>query len=181
VVLDDGRELPADVVLLAVGTVPETGWLSGSGVALAADTSVTCDAYCRTTVPAVFAVGDVASAEHRFLGGPARVEHWSNALEQANVAAAALLGLPGRAAGQAPPYFWSDQYGHRLQLAGRPRAGDKLALVEGDPTADGFAGVYERTTPAGVITTAVVALDRPRRFARLRRELAGQPTTDHTG
>ncbi|MBO4257800.1 NAD(P)/FAD-dependent oxidoreductase [Streptomyces griseorubiginosus] len=175
VVLDDGREIPADVVLLAVGAVPETDWLHGSGVTLAADGSVACDSSCRTSVPSVFAVGDAASADHRFLGGQARVEHWSNALEQAGVAAAALLGLPGATAGDAPPYFWSDQYGHRLQLAGRPLPGDRLTFVEGEPTGAGFAGVYEHTTPTGAVTTAVVALDRPRPFARLRRGLTPRP------
>ncbi|QKV97070.1 FAD-dependent oxidoreductase [Streptomyces sp. NA02950] len=174
VVLGDGRELAADVVLLAVGAVPETGWLRGSGVALAPDGSVACDAQCRTTVPSVFAVGDVASAEHRFLGGPARVEHWSNAVENADVAAAALLGLPGGMVGDNPPYFWSDQYNHRLQLAGRPSPGDTLTLVDGELTGVGFAGRYERTTAAGVVTTAVVALDRPRPFAHLRRGLVSR-------
>ncbi|GAA1248687.1 NAD(P)/FAD-dependent oxidoreductase [Streptomyces javensis] len=181
VVLEDGRELPADVVLLAVGAVPETGWLRRSGVALARDGGVVCDAYCRTTVPSVSAVGDVASAEHRFLGGPARVEHWSNAMEQAYVAAAALLGVPGGAVGDDPPYFWSDQYQHRLQLAGRPRPGDTLSIVDGELAGEWFAGTYSRTTPAGAVTTAVVALDRPRVFGRLRRGVGVPPAGRRAG
>jgi NADPH-dependent 2,4-dienoyl-CoA reductase/sulfur reductase-like enzyme len=167
VVLGDRTELPADVVLVAVGTVPESEWLRGSGVALAADGGVATDRYCRTTVPSVLAVGDVATAEHRYLGGPARVEHWTNAVEQAQVAAAALLGSPGAPVGDRPPYFWSDQYGSRLQLAGRPGHADTFRVVEGQLAGDAFAGVYER----GTRVTAVVALDLPRAFGGLRRKL----------
>jgi NADPH-dependent 2,4-dienoyl-CoA reductase/sulfur reductase-like enzyme len=171
VVLDDGTELPADVVLVAVGAIPETEWLRGSGVALAADGGVIADRHCRTTLPSVLVAGDVATAEHQYLGGPARVEHWANAVEQAQVAAAALLGAPGAAVGDLPPYFWSDQYGSRLQLAGRPGPGDTFRAVDGEPADDAFAGVCER----GARVTAVVALDRPRSFGRLRRELAARP------
>ena len=165
VVLGDGTELPADVVLVAVGAVPETDWLRGSGVALAADGGVAADRYCRTTVPSVFTAGDVATAE--FPCGPARVEHWTNAVDQAQVAAAALLGSPGPAVGDRPPYFWSDQYGSRLQLAGRPGPGDTFRVVEGELDGESFAGVYEDETRV----TAVAALDRPRAFGALRRRL----------
>jgi 3-phenylpropionate/trans-cinnamate dioxygenase ferredoxin reductase subunit len=177
--LADGRLLPADILLIAIGAAPETGWLRGSGVALAPDGGVRCDASCRTSIPAVFAAGDLASAEHALLGGPARIEHWTNAMEQGGIVAAALLDKHHAANGSRPPYFWSDQWSGRLQVAGRPGTEDAFRLVDGDLDGDlgdrgGFAGVFERPGAAGPTVTAVVAFNRPRVFGRIRRGLGAE-------
>ncbi|GAA2634037.1 NAD(P)/FAD-dependent oxidoreductase [Streptomyces axinellae] len=158
--LADGRHLPADVVVVGIGVRPATGWLEGSGIPL--DDGVLCDAGGMTTVPGVVAVGDVArSAGHR-------AEHWTSAMEQSAVAARNLLAGATVETYTALPYFWSDQYGIRLQLAGHPQPEDTVRLVEGAPEDRSFLAVYERDGA----TTAVLAANRPRPFARLRRQLS---------
>src|SRR5205085_752050 len=107
--LSDGQVLPADVVLMGVGVVPQTGWLEGSGIEL--DNGVVCDEYCRTSAPAVVAAGDVARWYNPLFEESMRVEHWTNAVEQGEAAARSLVLGPDDLTPYAPaPYFWSDQY-----------------------------------------------------------------------
>ncbi|MFI8848721.1 FAD/NAD(P)-binding oxidoreductase [Streptomyces sp. 891-h] len=158
--LADGRFLPADVVVVGIGVSPATGWLEGSGIPL--DDGVVCDAGGVTSVPGVVAVGDVArSAGHR-------AEHWTSAMEAPSVAARNLLAGTTVETYTALPYFWSDQYGVRLQLAGTRAETDTVRVVEGSPEDRSFLAVYEREG----VTTAVLAANRPRPFMRARRELA---------
>jgi NADPH-dependent 2,4-dienoyl-CoA reductase/sulfur reductase-like enzyme len=163
--LADGRELPAATVVVGVGATPNVEWLAGSGVEL--DPGVRTDAWCATGVPGVVAVGDCASSYHHFAGEVLRLEHWTNAMTQPEIAAATLLGRRA-APHQTPPYFWSDQYGVRLQFAGHRRAGDVVDVVDGDPAARSFAAVYRR----GGRPAAVLCLNQPKLFGRLRRQLA---------
>ncbi|MFE0188412.1 NAD(P)/FAD-dependent oxidoreductase [Streptomyces sp. NPDC058989] len=165
--LSDGRLLPAEVVVTGIGVRPNTDWLAGSGLPL--DDGVRCDAGCVTPLPNVVAVGDVA----RVAG--TRTEHWTGATEQAAVAARNLLAGSTVATHQALPYFWSDQYGVRIQFAGRRGPADTPRLVEGSPDDRSFLACYERDGRP----TAVLALNRPRPFMRHRRELARatQPAT----
>ncbi|MFF0622668.1 NAD(P)/FAD-dependent oxidoreductase [Streptomyces sp. NPDC004296] len=158
--LADGRLLPADVVVTGIGVRPATGWLEGSGLPLG--DGVRCDAGCVTPIPAVVAAGDVAQV------AGARAEHWTNATEQAATAVHNLLAGHTARTHHALPYFWSDQYGVRIQFAGRYRPGDVPRIVEGSPDDRSFLARYERDGR----TTAVLALNRPRPFMRLRRELA---------
>ncbi|WP_028921154.1 NAD(P)/FAD-dependent oxidoreductase [Pseudonocardia acaciae] len=175
--LADGRELPADVVVVGIGARPCVDWLAGSGLALAPDGGVATDARCATAVPGVLAVGDCAAAHRDWAGGPLRLEHWTNALTQPNTAAATLLGrddpLPPD---HEAPYFWSDQYGHRLQFAGHRRDGDLVEVVEGDVDAREFLAVYRR----GDQPVAVLGMNQPRQFTRWRRRLAARATTTAT-
>ncbi|WP_078594523.1 NAD(P)/FAD-dependent oxidoreductase [Streptomyces sp. NRRL S-920] len=167
--LSDSRLLPADVVVVGIGAAPNTGWLTGSPLAL--DDGVLCDEGCVTTLPQVVAVGDVARV------GGVRAEHWTSATEQPRVAVGNLLARRTVETARPLPYFWSDQYGSRLQFAGRRREGDTVRVVEGSPDAsdgDGFLAVYER---AGR-TTAVLALDRTRPFTKARRALMAAAATD---
>ncbi|MDJ1134952.1 NAD(P)/FAD-dependent oxidoreductase [Streptomyces iconiensis] len=159
--LTDGRHLPADVVVTGIGVSPATGWLRGSGVPL--DDGVVCDGGgVVASLPGIVAVGDVARcAGHRS-------EHWSSAMEQPAVAVRNLLAGSTVETHTALPYFWSDQYGVRLQLAGHREQADTLRMVEGSPEDRSFLAVYERDGA----TTAVLAANRPRPFTRLRRELA---------
>ncbi|MCB5907768.1 NAD(P)/FAD-dependent oxidoreductase [Streptomyces pinistramenti] len=158
--LADGSRLPADVVVVGIGVRPRTDWLEGSGLPL--DDGVCCDAGCVTPVPAIVAVGDVARVDG------CRAEHWTSATEQAAVAARNLLANATVATHRSLPYFWSDQYGVRIQFAGHRLPTDTPRLIEGSPDDRSFLAAYERDGR----TTAVLALNRPRPFMRLRRELA---------
>lgn len=163
--LADGRVLPADVVVAGVGVRPNTDWLAGSGVLV--DDGVVCDSGCATTVPGVVAVGDVARCPHPFTGRHARIEHWSNATEQARTAARTLLtGVSVPAPGTAP-YFWSDQYRTRIQLAGYVVPGAEPEIVEGDLDSRTFTAVYRHQGNP----VAVLSLNQPKYFNRLRRTL----------
>lgn len=168
--LTDGRVLPADVVVVGVGVRPVTGWLEGSGLAL--DDGVRCDTGCVTALPNVVAVGDVARLAQPGTARTVRAEHWTSGMLQGAVAARNLLAGSTVEPFEALPYFWSDQYGARIQYAGRRAPGDTVRIVEGDPAdGGGFLAVYER----GGISTAALGVDRPRPFMRLRRELARAP------
>jgi len=113
-------------------------------------------------------VGDCAASYNIHAEGILRVEHWTNALEQPAAAAATLLsdGL-SRRAHAAVPYFWSEQYGVRIQFAGHRREGDVVRVVEGDPEARSFLAVYERESRP----VAVLAMNQPKLFTRWRRQL----------
>ena len=163
--LADGRVLPADVVVVGVGVRPHTDWLAGSGVRV--DDGVVCDAGCSTSVPGVVAVGDVARCPNPFTGRHARIEHWSNATEQAKTAARTLLSGVSAPAPLTAPYFWSDQYQVRIQVAGHVAPGAEPEVVEGDLDSRSFTAVYRREgTPV-----AVLSLNQPKFFNRLRRTL----------
>ena len=166
--LDDGRELPADVVLVAVGSTPDVDWLAGSG--LDVDRGVRTDADGATGVPGIVATGDCTCRVEPAAGTVVRQEHWTNALHHPHRAVAALLGRPAPAppVAAAVPYFWSDQYGVRLQFAGHRRPGDEEHVVEGDPDDGAFVAEYRRDGEL----VALVAADSPRLFTRRRRELA---------
>ncbi|MES5820588.1 FAD-dependent oxidoreductase [Streptomyces sp. RG80] len=163
--LADGRVLPADVVVVGVGVRPNTDWLVGSGVRV--DDGVVCDAGCSTGVPGVVAVGDVARCPHPFTGRHARVEHWTNATEQAKTAVRTLLTGVSAPAPVTAPYFWSDQYGVRIQVAGCVVPGAEPEIVEGDIAGRAFTAVYRREGAP----VAVLSLNQPKFFNRLRRTL----------
>ncbi|TCO64591.1 NAD(P)/FAD-dependent oxidoreductase [Actinocrispum wychmicini] len=163
--LADGRVLRADIVVAGIGAVPNVEWLAGSGLAI--NGGVVTDARCTTNIPSVVAVGDCASSFNEHAQDVIRLEHWTNALQQPRIAAATLMGRTSvHAARFAVPYFWSDQYGSRLQFAGHRRDGDQVEVVEGS-TWSSFVAVYRR----GSRPVAVLAKDEPRLFGRWRREL----------
>ncbi|MGW7516169.1 NAD(P)/FAD-dependent oxidoreductase [Streptomyces sp. NPDC054796] len=163
--LQDGRVRPADVVVAGIGARPNTGWLEGSGLALR--DGVVCDAGGATGMPGVVAVGDVARC------GDHRSEHWTSATQQPATAVRNLLAGATVEEHRALPYFWSDQYGVRVQFAGRRGEGDTVRVAEGSSDDRSFLAVYENEGR----TTAVLAFNRPRPFARMRREMsrASQP------
>jgi 3-phenylpropionate/trans-cinnamate dioxygenase ferredoxin reductase subunit len=171
VVLHDGRTLRADVLVVAVGATPATGWLRDSGIPL--DDGVVCDAGLGVAGhPGIVAAGDVARWPHPALGGVLlRLEHWTNAAEQA--AAAARRLLHGDAAGaHAPvPSFWSDQFGVRLQGVGLPTLADEVRVIEGDPAGDRFVAEFLR---AGEVVAATTA-GAPRALLGYRRRFADRP------
>ncbi|MFE3504563.1 NAD(P)/FAD-dependent oxidoreductase [Kitasatospora sp. NPDC059160] len=149
--LADGGELAADAVLMAIGSVPATEWLAGSGVPLA--DGVACDAHCAAG-PGVWAAGDAASWPDPRTGRRRRLEQRTNATDQALLAARNLLAGPdGTRQAYAPvPYLWTDQYGLRVQAFGSPGAADRFELVDGSLAEHRFAAACLRE---GRVTGAV--------------------------
>jgi len=168
--LVDGRVLPADVVVVGVGAQPNVEWLADSGVDLG--NGVHCDSRGATSVPGVVAVGDCASWYDPLSGRHRRVEHWTGALERPGIAVATLLA-GGRHNGNPakPPYFWSDQYGRRIQFAGIAHTGDEITFEVGSARDASFLAVYRR----GGEPVAVLGMDQPKLFTRWRRQLAVVP------
>jgi 3-phenylpropionate/trans-cinnamate dioxygenase ferredoxin reductase subunit len=161
--LTDGTRLPADVVVVGIGAQPNVEWLADSGLDIAG--GVVTDAAGATNLPGVVATGDCAVSFSPYAGGIVRSEHWTHALEQPASAVATLLG--SRREHTAVPYFWSDQYGVRIQFAGHRSDGDTVRIVEGDPDQRSFLAVYERDGRP----VAVLGMNQPKLFTRWRRQL----------
>lgn len=157
--LETGEVLPADVVAVAVGATPETGWLEGSGLDIA--DGLVCDARCRAA-PGIYAVGDVARWWHEQLGSSVRLENRTNATAQAAAVAANVLGAERS---YAPvPYFWTDQYDAKIQVHGFLPADAEVTVVEGDLDAGRFVARYERDgVPTGVLGWNMAKQTRVRR------------------
>jgi NADPH-dependent 2,4-dienoyl-CoA reductase/sulfur reductase-like enzyme len=136
--LEGGIVLPADLVLVGIGAVPNTGWLETSGLPIDNGISVNDDFEVRG-FPDIYAIGDLALRPHPLLGITARIEHWTNAGEQADALAAVLTGSEPPAAQL--PYVWSDQYGQRFQIIGRPSLGT-LVHREGSVADGRFLAVF---------------------------------------
>ena len=135
--LENGELLPADMVVVAIGSRPATGWLAGSGLDLA--DGVVCDARCRAA-EGVYAVGDAASFHHEGLGARLRLENRTNAVEQAMAVAANIVGKDKP---YAPvPFFWTDQYETKIQTFGVLHPEAEVAVVEGDPEKRQFVALY---------------------------------------
>ena len=169
VVLTDGTELPADLVVVGIGSRPATEWLDGSGIEV--DNGVLCDEAGRTSAPNVWALGDVASWRDP-MGHQARVEHWSNVADQARVVVPAMLGrdVPSNVV---VPYFWSDQYDVKIQCLGEPQATDIVHMIEDDGRK--FLAYYERD---GVLV-GVVGGGLPGKVMKARAKIAaGAPISE---
>ncbi|WP_310786858.1 NAD(P)/FAD-dependent oxidoreductase [Mycobacterium sp. Z3061] len=123
--LSDGSTVAADAVLVAVGAEPNVELAEQAGLAMA-DGGVRVDASLRTSDPDIFAVGDIAAAEHPFYGARIRTEHWANALKQPAVAVAGMLGSPGEY--DELPYFFTDQYDLGMEYAGYASGSEKVVL-----------------------------------------------------
>ncbi|GAB2803967.1 NAD(P)/FAD-dependent oxidoreductase [Streptomyces daliensis] len=158
--LPDGETLPADVAVVAIGCVPATDWLAGSGLRLA--DGVVCDSRCRAA-EGIYAVGDVARWHHDHLGVPLRLENRTSAVEQAGVVAANILGEDR--AYVPVPYFWTDQYDVKIQVYGVPSPDAEVTVVEGGEHDRRFVAHYTREGRV----TAVLGWNMPRQ-ARLHRQ-----------
>jgi 3-phenylpropionate/trans-cinnamate dioxygenase ferredoxin reductase component len=166
--LSDGDVLAADVVVLAIGVTPATDWLAGSG--LIVDQGVVCDETCLAA-PGIVAAGDVASWPNRRFGAVARIEHWDNASRQGRHAARRLLhgdAGTGFEAFEPVPWFWSDQFGCKLQLVGSARDFEEFAVVFGSLESRRFVGAYRRADRL----IGAVALNAGRPLLGYRRLLA---------
>jgi len=154
--LADGATLEADLLVVGIGVVPNTDWLEGSGLTL--DDGVVCDETCLAA-PDVAAAGDVARWANPRYGEVMRVEHWDNAVQQGVHAARRLLQSDEEATPYAPvPWFWTDQYDRKVQLAGRPHTDDEVCVVAGSTAEHRFAAFYGREGRF----TAALGMNRPR-------------------
>ncbi|HTP84434.1 MAG TPA: FAD-dependent oxidoreductase [Alphaproteobacteria bacterium] len=158
-VLDNGQTVPASLVVVGIGVVPNAELAQAAG--LAVDNGIVTDACGRTEDPLVFAAGDVTNHANEFLRRRVRLESWANAQNQAIAAAKAMLGK------KEPyveiPWFWSDQYNLNLQLLGIPHKTD-TSIVRGDRAKDQFLEFFL----ANGTIEAVAAVNSPRdlRFAK---------------
>ena len=132
--LTGGERVAADVVVVGLGALPNTEWLAGSG--LHADPGLACDATLTATGdPDILGAGDIVSWPHPLADGEdVRIEHWTVAAEQGQLAGRnALLSPDERKPYDAPPYFWSDQYDVKIQSIGMPGRAERLELLECTP------------------------------------------------
>jgi 3-phenylpropionate/trans-cinnamate dioxygenase ferredoxin reductase subunit len=120
----DGRRLDCDVVVVGVGVQPRTELAAQAGIVV--ENGILVDEHLQTSVPGVFAAGDVANAMHRFYGERVRVEHWANALNQGPVAARAMLGRDD--VYDRLPYFFSDQFEVGMEYSGFARSWDRVVF-----------------------------------------------------
>ena len=127
-VICDGLQLAADLVVVGVGAIPNSELAHEAS--LAVDNGIVVDAQCRTQDPAIHAIGDCASQAHPLLDQRLRLESVHSALEQARTVAATICGRP--APPSQAPWFWSDQYDVKLQMAGLSARHDAV-VVRGDP------------------------------------------------
>jgi 3-phenylpropionate/trans-cinnamate dioxygenase ferredoxin reductase subunit len=132
--LTGGERIAVDVVMIGVGVRPDIAWLAGSG--LDTGRGVRVNEHCRTNIANVFAAGDVAELTHPLLEGWQVLESVQNAVSQGKLVAANLLG--GQQEYTETPWFWSEQYDRRLQMAGIPREADELVRRE-HPETGGFS------------------------------------------
>ena len=165
--LADGTTIAASVVVVGVGVVPNTEWMEGSGLTI--DNGVVCDATCLAA-PGVVAAGDVARWPNlRFDGELMRVEHWDNALEMGVAAATRLLAADDTSAVpyEPVPWFWSDLYDRKIQLAGRSGPDDEVQVVHGDVAERRFVALYGR----GGRLVGALGWNRPRHVMQWRQRL----------
>lgn len=165
--LGDGTVLSVDTVVVGIGVTPSTGWLAGSGLQI--DDGVVCDESCLAlgSQGSIAAVGDVARWDHPKYGS-LRVEHWTNASEQATHAAKALLSPPGDVGPFAPvPYFWSDQFGLKLQYVGVAGPDAEVTIAQGSTKDRSFVATYSED---GAVTAAL-CVNAPRELATWTRAI----------
>ena len=140
--LAGGEAVGCDLVVVGIGVIPNIEWLEGSGIET--DQAVRCDQYMRTSLPGVYALGDLASWHNPRYGERMRVEHWTNTVQQSTTVARNIVAsLAGNdpVAYDGIPYFWSDQYGHRLQLVGRASR-DEPVFVHDPPDRPAMMALY---------------------------------------
>lgn len=168
--LTDGTRIPADLVLVALGSVANTEWLQDSGLTLH-EGNVLCDAQCFAVGHRdIVAAGDVAAWPHPQADGPIRVEHWTNAAEMGRRAALNLLD-PDNARAYVPvPTFWSDQYDAKIKSVGLFGRSDRVTVVEED--ADAGRLVIEGSLDEAVV--GAVTFNKNKAFIDYKRKLTAE-------
>jgi 3-phenylpropionate/trans-cinnamate dioxygenase ferredoxin reductase subunit len=166
VILADGREIAADILIAGIGVAPDTHLAGQSG--LATGNGVLIDEGCRTSDPSILAAGDCTRFTSRHYAGSMRLESVQNANDQARVAAAVIAGRD--AIYDAIPWFWSDQYDLKLQIAGVSAGYDEIAIRGDNENGRSFAAFYLR----GGEIIAVDAVNRGKEFMAGKRLIAAR-------
>jgi 3-phenylpropionate/trans-cinnamate dioxygenase ferredoxin reductase subunit len=161
--LADGTRLEADLVIIGVGVVPATDLAEAAG--LTVDNGIVVDEYARTSDPGIVAAGDCTNHHNPIYHRQLRLESVQNATDQARTAAATLCGR--LEAYRALPWFWSDQYDLKLQIAGLSQGYDRVVLRGSAASGRSVAAFYF----SGDRLLAVDAVNRPREFMTSRRAL----------
>ena len=172
VILEDGTEIEADLVIVGIGVRPNTEWLEGSGLTL--DNGVLCDETCEAA-PGIVAAGDVARWPNKLFNENMRVEHWDNAVEQGVFAARRLLaGVSNQESYTPTPWFWTDQFDRKIQLAGRTRSTDDIKVVTGSIEERRFATAYGREGKL----VGILGFNRPRHVMQYKQLIADGASWD---
>jgi len=162
--LAEGDPLPADVVVVGIGVVPTTDWLTDSGLTL--ENGVVCDDRLFAA-DGIVSAGDIARWNWRHDAGEEliRIEHWQVAAEAGVAAARSIVAGRSEAPSFVPvPYFWSDQYGIRFQVLGNPRGDDEVEITEGSLEEGKFVALFGRSGRL----RAVMAIGKPRQLMGFR-------------
>jgi 3-phenylpropionate/trans-cinnamate dioxygenase ferredoxin reductase subunit len=169
VLTNTGQELPADFVVVGVGILPNTELAEAAG--LECDDGIVVDDRCQTADPDIFAIGDCTSHPNAIYGRQLRLESVHNALEQAKTAAGNICGIESHYS--QVPWFWSDQFDIKLQIAGLSEGYDEVVL-RGDPSGGSFACFYL----ADGVLIAVDAINSPREFMQSKTLIASGARPD---
>ncbi len=169
VVLADGTKLDADVIIVGIGLIPNTGLAEAAG--LEVDNGILVDQQCRSSDPDIFAAGDCANHDHGFLLRRMRLESVPNASEGARVIAATICGK--EAVHNGAPWFWSDQYDLKLQMVGINQGYEEV-VIRGSMEDNSFAAFYLAN---GVIISADT-INRPKDFMVAKKLVAGRVKAD---
>jgi len=165
----DGGSMEADAVVVGIGALPASSLARECG--LKEDDGIRTDEYCRTEDESILAAGDCARTVNTLLGTAIRLESVQNAVDHGQVAASVILGRPK--AYSSTPWFWSDQYRIKLQIAGMAAPGDETVL-RGDPGSGAFAAFRLR----GGRLSAVEAVSSPREFMAGKQMIAARASPD---
>ena len=172
VALSDGSRIDADVVVVGIGVTPNTEWLEHSGLTI--DNGIVCNG-SGEAAPDVYAAGDVARVANRWQGDSPRIEHWTNAVEQAVHAAENALAGPGASTSfSSVPYFWSDQYDRKIQFIGAARPHDEMVIVDGSLADRTLTALYRRDDRV----VACLAVNQPRARIKYKKLLAAGASWD---
>lgn len=167
--LENGEQIETDLVLVGIGVIPNTELATAAD--LAVDNGIVVDDHCRTSDPAIYSVGDCTLHPNALLGRNLRLESVHNALEQAKTAASNICGIDRHYA--QIPWFWSDQYDLKLQIAGLSSGYDQV-VIRGDMASRSFACLYLREH----ILIAVDAVNNPRAFVQAKTLIADNAIID---
>ncbi len=155
VMLADGGQIDADIVITGIGILPNIEIAEAAGLAI--DNGIVVDDVGQTSAPHIFAAGDCTLHPNNILGRTVRLESVPNAIEQGKAVASAICGAPK--AYHQVPWFWSDQYDIKLQIAGLPTKIDSK-ILRGDDSSNSFAWFYFTDDKL----TGVTAINRPAEF-----------------
>jgi len=165
VTTSEGEDIPADLVVIGVGILPNTELATDAG--LEVDNGIVVDEHCQTSDPDIYAVGDCTLHPNAIYGRHLRLESVHNALEQAKTAAANICGQD--VAYSQVPWFWSDQYDLKLQIAGMSEGYDEV-VIRGNPAARSFSCLYLKEGSL----IAIDAVNAPRDFVQSKKLIAEQ-------